>query len=97
MTRGHGYELMRGVGDPTPFPGYIGHRLRGNSAALVLSQHETLRDLGVLNRFQQPVQFFSIHDALLSSPLTIRLSLLDVVHDIPGVNTGRDEFRAFFA
>jgi hypothetical protein len=84
------------VVDPTPFPGYIGHRLRGNSAALVLSQHETLRDLGVLDRFQQPVQFFSIHDVLLSSPLTIRLPLLDVVHDVPRVTTSRDEFRASF-
>src|SRR6202022_4541381 len=30
------------------------------------------------------------------SQLTIRLLPLDVVQDVPRVNTGRDEFRAFF-
>src|ERR1700694_913232 len=32
-----------------------------------------------------------------SSQLTIRLFPLDVAHDVPGVNTGRDEFRALLA
>jgi len=47
-------------------------------------------------RLQQPIQFFSIHDVFLSSRLAIRLFPLDVVHDMLGVNTGRDEFRTFF-
>jgi hypothetical protein len=40
---------------------------------------------------QQPGQppFHSLHP-------TIRFSPNDVVHDVPGVNTRRDEFRAFF-
>src|SRR6266852_4392990 len=69
---------------------HIGHHLKGNSPALVLGQHETLGGLGVLDRLQQPVQFFCIHDVLLSSQLTIRLFSLDVVHHVPGVTTGRD-------
>src|SRR6266849_6296124 len=75
---------------------HVGHHLKGNSPALVLGQHETLRGLGVLDRLQQPVQLFSIHDVLLSSQLTIRLFSLDVAHDVPGVTTGGDEFRASF-
>src|SRR4029077_3678758 len=46
-------------------------------------------------RLQQPVRFFSIHDVFLFSQMTIRLFPLDVVHDVPGVATGRDEFRTF--
>jgi hypothetical protein len=49
---GRGHELVRGEVDPTPFLGYISHHLKGNSAALVLSKHESLRRLGVLDRFQ---------------------------------------------
>jgi len=92
-----GQELIRGAVDPASFSGHISHHLGGNSPAFVLSQDETLRRLGVLDRLQQPVQFFSNHDAFLSSQLTIRLFPLDLVHDVPGVNARRDEFRAFFA
>ena len=43
-----------------------------------------------------PVQLSPIHDALLSSQLTTRLFSIEVVYDVQGVTTGRDEFRAFF-
>ena len=80
--------------DPTPFPGHIGHHFQGNPPAVILGHHETRCDRGVLDRLQQPVEFFYIHGILLSSQLTIRLSLVDVVHDIPSVSAVRDEFRA---
>jgi len=86
-----GRKSIRAAIDPPLVPGYIGHQLKGNFPALVLGRHETLRVLGALDRLQQPVHFFSIHDVLLSSYLTIRIFALDVVHDMPGVNTGTDE------
>jgi len=52
IARRRGQELIRCAVDPTPLPGYIGHHLKGNSPALVLGQHETLRVLGVLDRLQ---------------------------------------------
>jgi hypothetical protein len=91
-----GQELVRGAVDPASFPGHTSRQLGGNSPAFVLSQHETLHRLGVLDRLQQPVQFSSNNDVFLSSPLTIRLFPPDLVHDVPGVNARRDEFRAFF-
>jgi hypothetical protein len=86
-----GQKSIRAAVHPPLFPGYIGHELKGNSPALVLGQQETLRVLGAFDRLQQPVHFFSIHDVLPSSYLTIRLFAPGVVHDMPGVNTGTGE------
>src|ERR1700686_2341790 len=66
--------------DPTSFPGRIGHHFPGNSPAVILGHHKTRRDRGVLDRLQQPVEFFSIHGVLLSAQLTVRLSLIGIVH-----------------
>ena len=47
---------------------------------MILGHHKTRRDRGVLDRLQQPVEFFSIHGVLLSAQLTVRLSLIGIVH-----------------
>jgi hypothetical protein len=96
VTGKRGKELTRRVVDPSVFSGDLGHHFQRNSPALVLGRHETLCGRGVLDRLQQPIQLFSIHDVLLSSLLTLQLFLLDVVHDVLGVTTGGDEFRALF-
>jgi hypothetical protein len=52
LTVRRGHELICGGVYPTAFTGRISHHLKGNSSALVLSQHKTLRYLGILYRLQ---------------------------------------------
>ena len=45
-------EWIRGAVDPSPFPGYIDHQLKRNSAALVVRQDESFRTRGIIDRLQ---------------------------------------------